>query len=186
MEVVLYDKKCYRCNKNACRKERDINRKWTGKYVCLYYYNKDYNRDIRNNDPNSTNNIIKSISDRRTGNLSDTQNIFADNCQKLTCEMFGVNDLNKKNDNYNSRYDHDVVTKHISIMIGEKLVNLYDKILQTKGAKLTVQRVGILKYEKWSSHFANELVKKFDCLILYCTSRDGKTIERFILFLGLR
>ncbi len=51
-------------------------------------------------DPNSQNNIIKSLAHRRTGNLKNPEHILADNCQECTCIWFGVKDLNKENDNY--------------------------------------------------------------------------------------
>lgn len=112
--------------------------------------------------------MTKLLRDRRTGNLKASHLIFADNCEELTCELYGVKNLNKENDNYRSPIDH---TTHFKL-----------GIIQTKGARLTVARQGILEYEKWSRSLLEEHNKEFDLLILYCANIDGKIIDRIYIF----
>ena len=52
---------------------------------------------------------MKPLTDRRTGNLKDPYLIFADNCEELTCKVFGIDNLNKKNDDYKSPIDHPIL-----------------------------------------------------------------------------
>ena len=62
-----------------------VNDKWTGHWLCHdCWYNIDYK-----NRPDTEANIIKSMRDRRTGNLHDLGNIFGDNCEELTKKLFG-------------------------------------------------------------------------------------------------
>ncbi len=62
--------------------------------------------------PNSHSNMIKSLRDRRIGNLKDHRLMFADNCEELTCKWRSeistvlVKNLNKENDNFMSPIDH--------------------------------------------------------------------------------
>lgn len=81
---------------------------------------------------NSRDNIKKSLADHRTGQLKDPGNIFAEDCQKLTCELFGVDDLNKRLDRYNTPYDHSRIPKEISIEIGGKSTYLPGKRLDKR------------------------------------------------------
>lgn len=122
---------------------------------------------------NSESNIIKSLRDRRTGNLKDVRQIFADNCQECTCKWLGCEDLNKKNDNYNSPIDCSPIPRGVSVMIGGKLVDLSGKIPQVKGATYNS------RYGKWGqSSETTEHSKEFDIVILYCVSGNGEKIER--------
>lgn len=131
------------------------------------YYQR-YDPHSQKYDPSSQMNIMKSLRDRRTGNLNDPGNIFGDNCQELTCKWRGVKDLNKENDNYNSPIDHSRDSE-----LG---------IIQTKGAKLSTARQGLLEYERWSRAVIREHTKEFDYLIFYCASKDGEMIERIYIF----
>lgn len=152
--------------KNACH-EKDKNGKETGKWSCANHWRSDH----QIYDPDSTNNIQKSLRDRRTNNLKDHNNILGDNCQKLTCTWRGVDDLNKKLDCYNTPIDHSSDSE-----LG---------ILQTKGYRLNsykVYRSHIYEYEKWLVDLKNEHLKEFDHLIFYCISKDGKYIERIYIF----
>lgn len=123
--------------------------------------------------PNSRDNIRKTMADHRTGNLKDQGNIFAEVCQKLTCELFDVDDLNKKLDHYCTPYDHSHISKEISIEIEGKSLDLSGKRLQTKGAHFSIDikgyTFGYLKGE-WS--------KDFDFEILWCVGEDGLKIDR--------
>lgn len=152
---------------------RDIDEvgKPTKKYVCKRHYGIDYQRYV----PNSNNNIIKSLADRRIGNLRDEKQILADNCQELTCMIFCTEDLNKKLDNYSCPYDHSIITKGIVMTIGGKPIDLFGKIPQTKGRHYDP------KYGIWNTDISNDYYKKFDILIFYCVSKDGNVIERMYI-----
>lgn len=142
---------------SVCR-ERDIYGNLTGIWVCILCHN----IDREHNDPNSRLNIIKSLRDRRTGNLHNDNLIFADNCEELTKRWRGVKNLNKENDNYNSPIDHSRDPE-----LG---------VVQTKGRRLNI------KYQRWQAHWIEEHLKEFDNLILYCASQDGYIIERIYIF----
>lgn len=122
---------------------------------------KKHGYKYHNNNPNSNSNIIKSLRVRRNGQLKDARNLFADNCQTLTCELFEVENLNLKYDNYNFPIDH---SKHP--ILG---------ILQTKGAHY--------KDDTWRFcyNILCELDKKYDNMILWCVSQDGRIIERLYI-----
>ncbi len=136
--------------------------KSTGYWLCNKCYEADYHLDVGH-----------SKSSRRTGDLNEPRHIFADDCQKLTkiwrstISNVPVEDLNEKLNNHKIPIDHS-----------------YDSELgipQTKGCLYSS------KYELWSQKFDNEhsqIVRgfEFDNLILYCVSKDGKTIERLYIF----
>ena len=91
------------------------------------------------------------------GNLSYDIHIFGDDCEELTCRIFEVDNLNKKNDNYKSPIDH---SKHP--ILG---------ILQTKGAHLS-RYIGV----KGGWQFVYGIIeygKRYDNMILWCASEDG-------------
>lgn len=147
-------------------KEYDENGDWTGKWDCKNCH--------QIYDHNSQNNIIKSLRDRRTGNLTYERHILGDNCEDLTCIIFGVKRLSVEYDKYSRlSVDHGPITKQISTMIGYKLIYLYGKVPQTKG-RCYSPRDG-----RWDTK--SEKDKKFNILILYCLSEDGKTIERIYI-----
>ena len=164
--------------KNA---NHDVGKDWeqTEEWVCKSHYIRDWERY----NPNSNNNIIKSMSNRRTGNLNDPTKILGDNCEELTKEWLGAKNLNEENDNYCSLLDHGPITKHILTTIGNKLVDLYGKIPQTKGANLSSTLKVVNKkdfgYEVWEfGGLENELDKEFDIVIIWCISADGESVER--------
>ncbi len=164
--------KLERTSKGHPMREYDKNRDWTGKWLCQNCFT--------NYSVWSKKNTLKLLANRRTDNLTNLNHIFADNCQKITCEWTGSEDLNKKNDNFNSLYDHSPIPRHILVKMG-KLVDLYGKVPQTKGAKLTVLRIGMLEYEKWTCKLRSELIKEFDYIIFYCISKDGDMVERIYI-----
>jgi hypothetical protein len=145
------------------------NGKKTNRYGC----ERCSNRYRQRYDLCSSNNIIKSMADRRMGNLKDSNHIFADNCQELTHRWTGAEDLNKKNDNYTSRYDHGPINKRFIIEIEGKQVDLSGKILQTTGRRYD-SRNGY-----WAAGSLNrEWTKDFDYLVFYCADKHGQIIER--------
>lgn len=157
---------------NACHginKDGDDIDEW----VCCNHRRKDYERY----DPNSRATIQRQLRDRRTGNLKEPRQILADNCEELTEKWLGAKRLSVKYDKYSMLpLDHDPITKHISVTIGDKLVDLYGKLPQTKGRRYNS------KFGQWSHKWEIERYKKFDILIFYCVSEDGKVIERIYIF----
>lgn len=158
---------------NALR-ERNKEGNWTGRWSCKSCWDKDYQK----NDPNSTNNIIKSMRDHRTGNLDPNSNYAkGDNFEDLTSRWLGVKRLSVEYDKYSMLpLDHSPIPNGVSVKIGDKLVDLSGKIPQTKGKWYdSCNRC-------WSQNVENECGKEFDYLIFYCVSKDGKIIERIYIF----
>jgi len=155
-------------------KEYNNDMKWTGKWNCQKCHQKY--------DPNSTNNIKKSLAKRRIGDLKDPSKILGDNCEELTYRWLGAKKLSIENDCYNSPLDHSSITKHISVMIGDQLIDLYGKIPQTKGCFYNSYN------QNWHQNFENELSQiargfEFDIVILYCAIEDDiKIIDRVYIF----
>lgn len=129
--------------------------KQTKEWVCKRHYDRNYQRY----NPNSLDNMQKSLTGRRTGNISCYNHIFGDDCEELTCRTFEVDNLNKKNDNYRSPIDH---SRHH--VLG---------VLQTKGACFGRDRgawtapYGVIEHEK-----------QYDNMIVWCASWNGDIIER--------
>lgn len=161
-------KYCDRCGKefnktcgNPCREyNKDI--KWTGKWLCGLCYGIDHNQW----------NILKQIGNRRTGNLDPNCAVAkGDRFQELTCRWrstistIPVEDLNKKNDNYSrgTPIDHTPDSELGIIQTRGRLYDSYNQIWGTGGLD-------------------RDWYKKFDTMIFYCASKDGKTIERIYIF----
>lgn len=144
------------------RREYKKEGNWTGKWDCQSCYEKY--------DPNSKNNIIKSMRDRRTGNLDlNSEQAKGDLFQELTCRwrstvsVIPVEDLNKKLDNYNSPIDHSRDSELGIIQTQGRLYNKYNQL--------------------WNfNSLEREWEKEFDNMICYCASKDGKVIERLYIF----
>lgn len=131
---------------------------WTGKWMCKTCYNRDYNAR-----PYSTNNIIKSIRNIRTGNLDPNSNTAKGQIfEQVTCMTRGIRSLNIENDNYTNPFDHSKDFEY--------------GILQTKGA------VYNSNWDAWQAHFLNEHNKEFDNLIFYCTDEYMENIVRVYIF----
>jgi hypothetical protein len=161
---------CYRCGINFekikelgdhHRREYNKEGNWTGKWVCNRCYGKY--------DPNSTNNILKSVANCRTGNLDPNSTAAkGDNFQELTCRWrstvstIPVEDLNKKLDNHKTPIDHTIDSE-----LG---------IIQTKGRSYD-------SYNRYwiTSGLNRDWKKEFDYLIFYCTSEDGNIIDRIYI-----
>lgn len=151
-------------------RDTDKNGKKVYEFVCRTHGEMHYARY----NPNSQSNAIKAVRDRRIGNLHDHSQILGDNCEDLTSILFGVKRLSVEYDKYSMLpYDHDPISKHMSITIGDKSEDLYGKILQTKGR--------CLSYGVWNTRVDGEHDKKVDMLIFYCISIDGKIIERIYI-----
>lgn len=162
---------CHICAKEAEYKERDINGFIIGPICKTHYMKNDYHKR-----PDTNHNIIKSMSDRRTGNLEDPRQILGDNCEEATKEWLGAERLATKYDKFAGLpLDHGPISKHISVMIGDKLVDLHGKVPQTKGSHYSST------YGGWSFK-GEDIFKGFDILILYCINKDGKIIERIYIY----
>lgn len=134
-------------------KEYDKERNFIG-WVCSNCYQKY--------DPNSGNNIKKSISNCRNYSQNPHSNTAkGDKFEELTCRWMCVKNLNKDNDNYSTGTPVDHSADHEG------------KIFQTKG-RFYNSRNGLWNF----SNLEEEWNKKFDYMICYCASKDGKTIER--------
>jgi len=153
----------------ACR---EYNKKgnWTGKWICHDCYNKDYQK----NNSNSQNNIRKSLTDRRTGNLDpNSSQAKGDFFEDLTSLWLGVKRLSVEYDKYSMLpLDHSTIPDNTFVNISGILCDLSGKIPQTKG------RLFDMIYGYWNQNVTSEHGKLYDYLIFYCVSNDGKHIER--------
>ena len=99
---------CERCEKelvNGARREQDENRNWTGRWICIECNNRNYYYIVRKKDPNSQNNLKKSLSDIRTGNLNPNSNIAKGRIlEEVTVRTRGVENLNIEN--LRAKIDH--------------------------------------------------------------------------------
>jgi hypothetical protein len=138
-------------------REHNKEGKETGIWLCEKCYKKY--------DPNSIVNIIKSIADRRIGNIDPNSTAAkGDNSQELACILYEWEDLNKKYDNYKSPIDcYDTKT------------GLYH---QVKGRHYN-SRNG-----RWPSfgYLELEWEKIFETMICFCFSENWKTVERIYKF----
>lgn len=106
-------------------------------------------------------NIQKSLRNRRINNMNKhSYSAKGDNYQLLACKQFGWEDLNKKYDNYNT------------------LVDCYDP----KTGLFYQVRGRTSYYGRWAlTRLANEVGKTFETMIVYCSSNNGKYIERIYI-----
>lgn len=83
-------------------RDRDDKENWTGKYICFNCYGKNRQK----NDPNSQQNIIKSIRNPRIGNIKkDSEQGMVIIIQAVVAKVNGIEDLNIKTNNYNYHVD---------------------------------------------------------------------------------
>lgn len=151
---------CDRCGDKLfphnARREFNEECNWTGKWLCnKCWYNTDYKKRS-----DSTNNLMKLVSDRRTGNQNpNSPNAKGDLFEILTEIRKDVRNLNKDNDNYHEPIDHSS--------------DSYGKIPQTRGRLYDSYK------QVWSfASFERDWHKEFHYVILYCVSEDGQVIER--------
>lgn len=138
-------------------RERDKDGNETGRWICNKCYMKDYDkkRDIKKEYRE------RYLSDRRTGNQNpNSTQAIGDLFERLTEIKKNVVNLNKKLDCYNTPIDHSADSE--------------GRIPQTQG------RLYNSKYGCWLGFgpLEREWNKKFDYMIYYCASEDGKIIER--------
>lgn len=146
------------------RRELDNKGNWTGRWLCNKCWVKfDYHKRL-----GTHHNIMKQLRDSRTGNLDPySSKAKGDLFEELTCRWKGVKNLNIENDNYRSPIDHS--PDELGIIYQTK-GKIYDSINQ-----------------RWSISFRSEhnAIRngyRFDFVILYCASKDGKIIERIYIF----
>lgn len=141
------------------RRDYDKDGNWTGKWICKMCRMKEYRKLS-----NSNSNIIKSLRDRRIGNQNpSSENAKGDNSQELACILYEWEDLNKKYNNYNYPVD-----------CYDSKTGLYH---QVKGVFYYSER-GFWPF----TNFEREFGKKYETMVCFCISKDGKTIERIYKF----
>lgn len=133
---------------------------WTKKWLCKNCHGR---REDKIN-PDTRNNILKSMSDRRTNNIKENNNWKGDLFEELTHRWKGVKILSIENDCYNGPLDHSCDSE--------------GKIYQTMGRSGTV----CYDAEVHCFTFEREWKKNFDFEICYCTSNDEKIIEKMYIF----
>lgn len=155
---------CYICKKQAERRERDIKGNKTGKLLCRKCYQIDYDKK-----PGCGNQLKKELANRRTGNQNPNHsNTIGDLFEELTCRwrsivsIIPVENLNKKLDNHKSPIDHTSDSELGIIQTGGRLYNSRNGMWGFGGLE-----------REWE--------KKFDVIICYCASKDGKIIERIYI-----
>jgi len=144
----------------------------TDEWVCSIHGLRYYNHS-----PDGILTLQKSLRDRRLG-IQDPEspNAKGDKGELLTEKVFGIKRLSIENDHYNGPLDHPPILNSIIINIGGKLVDLSEKIPQTKIAYYS-RDVGTSGgwYFKYRT---TEYNKPYDIMILWCVSEDGLNIER--------
>lgn len=156
---------------NACHGLNENNEN-TNDWICASHRRRNRERY----DPNSRNNIIKSMADCRLDKVTYNPKILGEKSEKLTEIWTGAKKLSEKYDKYSMMpLDHDPIAKHLIVMIEDKLIDLYGNVVQTKAASFNSLT------EKWDQDFKVEHDKEFDILILYCLS-NCKMIERIYIF----
>lgn len=126
------------------------------KWICVRHHQR-YN-------PNSQHNLIKSVADRRTGNLCpNSEQAKGDKGEELLCTWKGYINLNKKFDNYRTRID----------CLDENTGEYYQvKIVYYSSVR-----------KRWDQDFTllqNSISEgyRFKTLYLFCISEDGLIVER--------
>jgi len=157
---------CNRCGINFDKatgnplREYDKDGNKTKNWICKNcWHNIDYRKRS-----DSTNNIIKSLANCRTGSL-DPNCITAkgNNSQKLACILYGWKDLNEENDNYNSSLDCYDPKTGLYHQVQGHYYNYIDGIWYFSGLE-----------REWK--------KIYDNMICFCISKDGKIVERIYKF----
>lgn len=136
----------------------------TGRWFCYSCYNKDRYKNGRLNV-----NLINEMRDRRLNNLDpNSTQAKGDHFEELTCiwrstvSSVPIENLNKRFDNYNTPMDHSPDSE-----LG---------IIHTKG------RIYNVRNDNWAFDIRRDVNKTFNNVICYCTSKDGKYIERIYIF----
>lgn len=122
--------------------------------------------------PNSTNNIMKSMASIRIGNIDqNSQAAKGESDVEIVCELYGWKDLNKKYDNYGTPIDClDEKTGYFYQVRGASLGTLATYLTNEGEEKCTYG---------WSfSSLEREWKKKYKSMILVCKNKNGKIVER--------
>lgn len=136
----------HKCQKMTCTK-----------YLC--------NNCYQRYDPSSTNNIIKSLANIRTGNQDPNHSgTKADKSQELACELYGWIDLNKENDNHISPLD---------------CVDLRTGLYHQVQGRCYNYEIGYWPF----GNLEREWKKKFEDMVCFCFNEDWKIVERIYKFL---
>jgi hypothetical protein len=140
-------------------RERNKEGVWNGKWICNKCHAKQRTKEERHKEYRES-----YLTDRLTGNQNPSHsNAKGDLTEELTNRWKGTDSLNKKNDNYISPLDHS--PDPITGLIYQTKSKWYDPINRS-----------------WKHSWKREQNKTFDKLILYCISKDGKTVERIYIF----
>lgn len=135
--------------------EKDENGNETGRHICYKHWKIYYNKYC----PNSSYSAIRSVTNCRTGNQKlGSLKEKGDRSQQLACTLYGWEDLNSKNNNYNFPIDcYDPKTGLFHQVRGRR----YDSI-----------------YKLWNTgNLEREWTKNYKDMILICQDNYGKRIE---------
>lgn len=173
IKYPYYNNTCPKCNEKkllphiSCQ-EYDENGKKTGRWICQTCHNNDswhrkkdkYNKNRR------------SLALVRIGKLDpNSETAKGILGEELNRRLFGVKRLSVEYDRYSKiPLDHSSIPDDVSIIIGNKLTDLSTKIPQAK--------ISFCNDKKWQANISGEKGKKFDVVILWCVSEDGKNIDR--------
>lgn len=144
----------------------------TDKWICSKHWARYYNHS-----PNGILTLQKSLRNRRLGIQNpDSPNAIGDRGERLTDNIFRTIRLSVKNDCYNGPLDHSQIPKGIFVNIREKLIDLSEKIPQSKIANFSTD---LGRNGGWYFKYRTiEYKKKYDIMILWCISKDKLCIER--------
>lgn len=142
--------------------ENDKDGNWTGKWDC-YACRSKY-------DPNSYGNLIKSMSNCRTGSQNPNHSCTkGEQDVELACRLYGYIDLNKKYDNHGTEIDCLDEKTGLYHQIRGRSLGIISRSVTTKGEKY---------YEGW--HFTRlerEWYKEYENMIFFCKNKDRKIVE---------
>lgn len=157
---------CDRCGnklKNGARREKNDNGNWSGKWICITCYHKDYYVNVEKKRPNSQLNIMKSLSGFRTGYIDQNSRAVKGRIfEQITVKVRGVKNLNIENNNFNSKIDHSRDPEY--------------GIIESRGSTYYV--IGGF----WKINFGDEHEKEFDHLFVYCADENMRHIKRVYIF----
>lgn len=144
----------------------------TDKWVCNKHWARDYNHS-----PSGILSLQKSLRHRRLGIQNpDSPNAIGDRGERLTDMIFRTTRLSVKDDCYNGPLDHSQIPKGTFVKLRERLIDISEKIPQTKIANFTID---IGTNGGWFYKYRTiEHKKRYDIMILWCISKDKLSIER--------
>lgn len=146
--------------------KKDKDGKETREYVCFRHYRRDYYKYVEKNDPNSWNNVKKSIANCRTGNQDPNHSSTkGDQDIELACELYDWENLNKTNDNYSTGTPIDCCDNKTGLSY------------QLRGRRYDHMN------RSWSFvDLDDEWHKEYKGMVFICKSRDGNIVERIYRF----